>query len=535
MLRNAILITLCLIGQVSFAQSLYQVKFEDKNHVSYKGLMVYYNESKAYMRISYTNNNQVNVVNVDYISVAGKLADGTNYFFMQGSNPKFMTDNPDKQKYNPDYFIWTYKTDADRGLPFTTDDSTFNKDNLIKVEEFSQLKPETVTEAYLRVFYGRYEPELYGMEKMCGIRGVEDNIVRTDDNPDNDKYKTDKDKDVTDNTTDKKKDNTTDRTDKNDNKNYTDRKDTKKDDTKKDDTNTPDKRDPNSYGNTKKTNDRNDRVNNDDKKTNNDDKKNTTTTKKNSNITLHFVIVANTLDGTIGKSCVNDKDRLNYEFSSIADALQIGYKQYEVSGYDFNKENVTALLDKVNPSSNDIVFFIYRGHGFRWSNQTETWPRMDLRTSFYTPITDEVSMNLNTVYNTIVAKGARLNIVLGDCCNSVVGMSRATTNNFLNPQGDNRPDISKLKKLFISARGNIISAAAKPGEEAWVNELGGFYTTSFMQALKEQISFLYYQEPDWQKIINYTVELARDKTSRDHCTNCTLQDGILFTQIKYSY
>ena len=520
MLRNTILIALCLIAKGSFAQSLYEVKFEDKNHVEYKGLMVYYNESKANMRISYTSNNQYNVVNVDYISIAGKLNDGTNYFFMQGSNPRFIKENPDKQRYNPDYFIWTYKTDADRGLPFTTDDSTFNKDNMIRVEEFKQIKPETLTETYLTNFYGKYETELYGLEKMCGLRGVEDNNVKNDDNRDDHKYTTDKDKDVSDKrNTDKNTDNTNDRKDRN-----------------------TDNKDPNSYATTKRPDNRNnnDMVSNDDTRNtirnNNDDKRNTNTIKTNNGpITLHFVIVANTLDGTIGKSCVSDKDRMNIEFNNIADALQIGYKEYEVSGYDFNKANVTALLDKVNPSSNDIVFFIYRGHGFRWADQKETWPRMDLRTSFYTPISDDVSMNLNSVYNTIVAKGARLNIVLGDCCNSTIGLSRMTTNNFLNPQGDNRPDISKLKKLFISARGNIISAAAKPGEEAWVNELGGFYTTSFMQALKEQISYLYYQEPDWQKIINYTVQLARDKTSRDHCNNCTLQDGILSTQIKYNY
>jgi hypothetical protein len=241
------------------------------------------------------------------------------------------------------------------------------------------------------------------------------------------------------------------------------------------------------------------------------------------------------MDGTIGKSCVNDKDRLDFEFRNIADALKISYKEYEVSGYEFNKANVASLVSSINPGPNDIVFFIYRGHGFRWTDQKETWPRMDLRTSFYTPITEEVSMNLNEVYTNIVGKGARLNIVLGDCCNSTVGISKMTTNNFLNPQGDNQPDISKLKKLFISAKGNIISAASKPGEEAWVNELGGFYTTSFMQALKEQISFLYYQEPDWQKIINNTIQLAKEKTDHDHCSNCTLQNGILFTQIKYSY
>ena len=158
---------------------------------------------------------------------------------------------------------------------------------------------------------------------------------------------------------------------------------------------------------------------------------------------------------------------------------------------------------------------------------------LDLRTSFYNPINDNSSINLGTIYTSVVGKGARLNIILGDCCNSDVGISKVTANNFLNPQADNKPDVTKLKRLFISAKGNILSAAAKPGEVSWANDFGGFFTVSFLQAMKEQISFLNYSSPDWQQLINYTIQLARDKTSQNQCVECSTQDGILYTSINY--
>ncbi len=428
-LLTACCVLVCYIG--SYSQSLYEMKFTDKNKVEYTGLLVYFNESKGYMRIAYTTNNVYNVVNVDYTSVAGKLGDNISYFFMKGSSPKFITDHAADARYNPDYFIWTWKNGEAQKLPYTTDDSSFQVGNMLPVTSFIQLKTTEITDTYLRYFFGSNEIEYISLKKMCGITDLKDPVVT------------------------------------------------------------------------------------------------------NNGITLHFVIVANTLIGDIGKSCNTDKDRLEYEFSSIADALQIGFKKYEVYGENFNKYNVNTILNSVAVSPNDIVIFVYRGHGFRWSDQKDSWPMLDLRTSFYNPINDNSSINLGTVYTSLVGKGARLNIILGDCCNSDVGISKMTANNFLNPQADNKPDVGKLRRLFISAKGNILSAAAKPGEVSWANDFGGFFTISFLQAMKEQISYLTYGTPDWQQIINYTIQLAKDKTSQNQCNNCSVQDGIQYAAIKY--
>jgi hypothetical protein len=257
------------------------------------------------------------------------------------------------------------------------------------------------------------------------------------------------------------------------------------------------------------------------------------TTTNYGNAKLHLIVVANTMISDIGPSCIADRDKLDYEFSSISDALGLSYRKYVVDGTNFNKENVQYTLDLVHPGANDVVIFVYRGHGFRYDNQTDAYPMMDLRASSYMSITDQSSMSLSYVYNQIKAKGARLNLVLADCCNNKIGITQVTANSFLNLQADNKPDITKLKRLFMNAKGSLISAAAKAGEYSWANYLGGFYTISFIQALKEKIGYMNNGSYSWNDIISYTGQLARDKTSPDLCNNCTIQNSISSITVTY--
>lgn len=416
------------------SQILYKVNFHDKNNASYEGLMVYFNESRAYLRVGYyTAGNKYHVVNVDYKSSNGTYYDGSSYFFMSGSNPKFITANPDKFTYNPDYFIWRKgANEMNWKQPSTSDDPKLNVANEIPVDSFYQLNPYTITETFLRKFFWNNESEFFALKKLCGLT-------------------------VT-----------------------------------------------------------------------------TTPTINTNGAKLHLIVVANTVISDIGPSCVADRDKLDYEFKSIAEALGVGYAKYIVDGDNFNKTTVQSTLNNFTCGTNDIIVFVYRGHGFRWDNQTDIYPMMDLRTNGYAvAISKNTSLGLSEVYTTLKNKGARLSLILADCCNNKVGISQTTTFSFLNSQADNKPDISKLKKLFMTSRGTLISAAARSGEYSWANPFGGFYTLSFLQAMKEKISYLNNGTYSWNDIITYTTKLAKDKSSPALCSNCTLQTGVSYVNVSY--
>jgi len=261
----------------------------------------------------------------------------------------------------------------------------------------------------------------------------------------------------------------------------------------------------------------------------------TTSDNGNRSSTLHLVLIANTYDPTIGSGCASDETNLKNEFRQVADALGISFRQYIVDCSTFSKENVVSTLNSLYPGSNDVILFIYRGHGFRWKDQTNDWPRMDLRPSSYADITENSSMNLSEVYSLLKGKGARLNLILADCCNSEVNMSPVTNSNYLTFQFDNNSDVSKLRKLFMNSNGILLSSAAQKGEVSWTTSQGGLYSMSFLQALSEGISYLSNDPCSWNNIISKTITLARNKSTPTFCSNCTLQDGIKYVSITGDY
>lgn len=415
------------------AQSLYEIKFTDRQNISYTGLLVFFNETNAYMRIAYNNKNIYNVVNVTYKMKNGVNRQGDKYSMLMGSNPVFITDNKAGLKYNPDYFIWFYNYSA--GIwnnPLTTDDSLLSPSTYIHVNAYTKLDPLKITDEYLRRFFGDYEPQYFSLKKMCGLTPVTIKPVEW-------------------------------------------------------------------YN----------------------------------SASLHFVLVANTMDATIGTSCSTDQTNLKNEFRQIANALGVSFKEYITSGYDFSKEKMLTDLKTLKAGNNDIVVFIYRGHGFRWKNQDSDWPRLDLRNSAYATPSESNSVNLSEIYNTIVGKGARLNIILGDCCNSEINQSPVTGNNYLTFQVDNNSDVSKLRRLFMDSKGTILSAAARKGEVSWASLQGGLYSISFLQSLREEISYLNSGVSNWDNVLTKTISLARIKSTTQFCSNCTLQNGIKYVSVTH--
>lgn len=426
-----LVVVILFITLHSSSQSLYEIKFRDKQNIQYSCFLVFFHENNAYMRIAYTHNNTPVIVNVTYKVKNGTTTDGAKYSMLSGSNPEFIMGADPQRSYNPDYFIWFYNTAARKwDTPYTTDDTLLRAKNYVTVDSYLELTPGYITDAYLKKFFRTYESKYFAMRKMCGLTTVTLPPIST----------------------------------------------------------------------TKPAK-------------------------------LHLVVVANTYDASIGNGCSTDAINLKNEFRQVAKALNIPITEYVVDGSTFSKEKVMSTLNGVYPGSNDIVLFVYRGHGFRWKDQASDWPRMDLRSNSYDQTAEINSMNLHDVYNTLTAKGARLNIILGDCCNSEVNVSPVTLNNYLTFQVDNNSDISKLRKLFLNTKGTILSASARKGEVSWVSTQGGLYSISFLQALREEISYFNSGTAGWDNILNKTINLARTKSTKTYCSNCSLQNGIKYVSV----
>ena len=425
-----------LFGLVSWtslqAQNVYELKFTDAGGVSYKGLLVAFNDNKMYMRVAYyAAGGEYRVVNVDYTSQHTTF-NGVEYLILWGSNPRYITSRSElklNESYNPDHLYFSNVL----ALPMITDNLQ-DPNRTVFASSFRELSSGDVSVPYLREFYGDQESDLFALKRMFGLyiptilKPFDEIVV-------------------------------------------------------------------------------------------------------NKPATLHFILAANTGIADIGAGCEVDKRNLMSEFKGIANTLGINYKSYLIEGDQFTKAKVQSTLNNFSPGSNDVVIFIYRGHGFRYSDQTDTWPQLDFRASNYTRLSDQTTESLANIYQKIIGKGARLNIVFGDCCNNDIGLSQNTSNNFLVMQSNNNYNEEKLRKLFLESKGNVLSCSAAPGEYSWVNTAnGGFYTVSFIQALREEISYFKNDEADWRDVFENTVKSAKDKTNA--CSNCTPQNGKYYYGVK---
>ncbi len=245
---------------------------------------------------------------------------------------------------------------------------------------------------------------------------------------------------------------------------------------------------------------------------------------------LHLIVTANTNVSDIGMACMVDLNRVRSEFAGIAKVVGLQLDETIVANNDYSKEALVEAVNNLSPSVSDVVVFVYSGHGFRFQDQKDFYPNMDLSPTAY----DDAAENylpLSAVYDSISAKGARLNIVLSDCCNSEIDLDMPIIDtNSLFSRSNKNFDRDKMRLLFLQSAGNIIATAASPGEVSWCGSNGGFFLLSVIESLRNQVSVLNEQTPTWEMLIQNAINAAAQKSESNH--NCKKQNGLKFVKVK---
>jgi hypothetical protein len=102
-------------------------------------------------------------------------------------------------------------------------------------------------------------------------------------------------------------------------------------------------------------------------------------------------------------------------------------------------------------------------------------------------------LNIEEVYQTIVKKGARLNLVFADCCNSTWDAYPAITVGRLYEnatRGTQVLNLDKCKSLFLETRASILVASAQKGEISRTGRDGSYFTFSFTRSFSESMGLL---------------------------------------------
>ena len=227
---------------------------------------------------------------------------------------------------------------------------------------------------------------------------------------------------------------------------------------------------------------------------------------------FYYLVVGNTKDATIGKGCSLDLNNMGFVVKQIANDLNLPFHAAEVSGEKFNKENVLNAITAIKPKPQDIVFFYYSGHGFSFKDDPEhIYPQMDLRS--LPPVYSEAvikssTKNIEEVFSMIKSKGARLNLVISDCCNSLIEFYRYFPNPNIVPQPYNFPINKEVASLlFLKTKASLLATAASKGQYAVSDETtGGVFTNNFYELLYGNCYDLHLKPTDisWEKILQWT-------------------------------
>ena len=260
-------------------------------------------------------------------------------------------------------------------------------------------------------------------------------------------------------------------------------------------------------------------------------------------ISLRLLIVADTLDESIGSACAKDIPRAVQLFKDLTDYLGIKYFTKIVCGKEYSKANVQATINALRPSSNDIVVFYYTGHGFRLPENSRPYPNLKLknfktlRSSFRDSLSwikqsrkDNImySLNIEDIFNQIRKKGARFNLVLSDCCNNdIFSISAIGTKPGKTKGSGVEWNEDNIRTLFLNKNPmSVLATAAQSGQKSTCNPtFGGFFSYFFKESLESYCSKLQ-TSPTWDLILQSTMIQTTNKADHTYCDKPYIPENI---------
>lgn len=244
---------------------------------------------------------------------------------------------------------------------------------------------------------------------------------------------------------------------------------------------------------------------------------------------LHLLLVANTKSSDVGPTAILDKKAMYNLFSDVADVLKIEYKPVIIDEDNYSKVNVDNAISALRPAPNDIVVFYYTGHGFNYVQEAAQFPFLDLRSRESQDYGGEHTLNVESVFMKLKAKGARFNLVISDCCNNDPESSPGVGGLVPTTRSINTGwDVNKCIALFMApSRRSILLTAARKGEmSAGIPGEGGICTFTFKASLSKSLNKTT-GPASWEQILE---EVKKNAYQRSRETWCNKEKKIACNQ-----
>lgn len=197
--------------------------------------------------------------------------------------------------------------------------------------------------------------------------------------------------------------------------------------------------------------------------------------------TLHAIVMASTLDTSIGKAAQKSSVKFLTFLNTVADKIDYDFNEINLSGYDCKHDKLMETLRNFRCDTSDIIVFCYLGHGTRAIEDKSEFPQM----CFYgEPQSNYVPVE--QVKKSLAKHGARITWVIGDCCNSY-GEFVSPKNPDVEPQAmtiTHGAVANMYPKLFKEFTGVITMCASKKGTYGWSrNDIGMLFNNTLLEVI----------------------------------------------------
>ena len=211
-----------------------------------------------------------------------------------------------------------------------------------------------------------------------------------------------------------------------------------------------------------------------------------------SQATLHALICAADVDSSLGSGSVKDRDIINQWADTISQqtGMALNKLMFTESGSNLTESALMDAINSLSVSSDDVIMFYYSGHGGANERSGGTkWPVMKFM--------NDALVDLYEVNNKITSQGARLTIVLADCCNNFSNQAKVIRSNTI------RGSSQGYQKLFLQQRGSILASGASQGEFSIGEDgAGGLFTKQFFESFDETVSS---SNPSWNTVMQRSI------------------------------
>lgn len=208
---------------------------------------------------------------------------------------------------------------------------------------------------------------------------------------------------------------------------------------------------------------------------------------------LYAVLVADTLDASIGTATVSALEGMQNQVNLIAQATDSTLNISLFQGLHTTPEKVLNEIKNLPISQDDIVILYFAMHGSRTPSKKNQWPDLYFGVS-------QQGVDFHEVSEWVKQKNPSFLLAIADCCNSYIpeGALKMVSMKQLRAMAQSWQE--GYRNLFLARRGSLVLTAASPGQYSYAQPgIGGLLSMSFMKKLNEVV--FAGQEHSWESIL----------------------------------